>query len=95
MVGKFAFNIVNKRMTRIVLSQIRGNFQMFAKITEQGRRETDPISNLNYRYTSSQAVGYSQEPTIIIPEADIKGETCRDCIILIAVYTEIPQGFEV
>lgn len=95
MVGKFAFNLVNKRNTRIVLNQLRGTFIMYAKITEQGRRETDPISNLNHRYSSSQAVAYSQEPTIIIPQADIEKEYCRDCVILIAVYTDIPQGFEV
>lgn len=94
-VGKFAYNLINKKDTKIVVNQIRGRFKVYAKLVQQAYRNTDGISNINYHFLSSQTVDYSQAPTILIRESDLKKEWCIDCAILIAVYTEEDRGKEV
>jgi hypothetical protein len=58
--ARFAFNLVNKKDTKIILSQIRGRFKVFAKLASQSFKETDSISNINYHFASSQTLDYSQ-----------------------------------
>jgi hypothetical protein len=92
LIGKFAFNILNKRDTKVILSQIRGTFKVYAKVVDQNYRDSDPISNINYQWASSQTVDYSQEPTILISEQEIIKDYCVNCAVLIAVYSDMPRG---
>lgn len=95
LVGKFAYNLINKFDTKIILTQVRGTFRMFAKLVRRQFKNYDPITNINYRWVSTQTVDYSQAPTILISAEEIKQGDCVDCTLLIAVYTDIEKGFEV
>jgi hypothetical protein len=65
---KFAFNLINKKKTKIIIDQIRGRYHAYAKIVSEPEKEKTIISEINYQFTSSKTLDFSQEPVIIITD---------------------------
>ena len=94
-VAKFAYNLINKKDTKVIVNQLRGRFKVYAKLVSEAAKEQESISNINYHQVSSQTLDYSQQPVILVKEEDIRRASCIDCAILIAVYSEADIGSEV
>ncbi len=73
---KYAFELINKVDTRVIISSIAGIFSAYAKIVHIGDRDREEVSNTNFNFESRYDVDYKQEPIILIPASAMLNAAC-------------------
>ena len=84
---KFAFELINKVDTRVIINSIVGIYSAYAKIVNLSDRDKEAVTNMDFKFESRYDVDYKQEPIILIPASAIQEASCSECAVLIAVYS--------